>query len=201
MVLATCHGEENLQLIRLAESMGIDTFTGSRDNVLERYHQAAEKFGGDYIVRVTGDNPFTDPEYASLVIDVAGESGADLCSIPNLPLGTAVEIIKKSALDMAYEMSSLQYHFEHVTPFLKEHPELFQIERHPVQIRNPIENLRLTVDTLEDYTLAKILMEKLYAGTPVPLQQIIDYVRENPELVQINSRIVQRPMTHPGDEK
>ncbi len=196
VVLATGNGAENMQLVELAKSMDIDFFIGSPENVLERYYYTAHAYGGDYIVRVTGDNPFTDPDYASMVVDIALESGADLCAIPNLPLGAAVEVIKREALNEAFEMSEKQYHFEHVTPFIKEHSELFHIERHPVHIANPFKNLRLTVDTPEDYKLAKIIFEKLYEGRPFSLESVINFLTINPELVNINNSVVQRPMTH-----
>ena len=72
------------------------------ENVLERFYQASEKFGGDYIMRVTADNPFTDPHYASKTIQKALSTGSDICYVSNLPLGTGVGMIKKSALDIAF---------------------------------------------------------------------------------------------------
>ena len=93
VVVATSIGEENTPIIELARSMSAGIFVGSIDNVLERYYLSALEFGGGYIVRVTGDNPFTDPEYASMADEIALESSADLCSLSILPLGPAVEII------------------------------------------------------------------------------------------------------------
>lgn len=191
VVLATGMGEENVPLIELASAMEIETYAGSPENVLERYYMASEKFGGEYIVRVTGDNPFTDVEYASMIVDIALEAKPDLCALNNLPLGTAVEVIKKEALDQAYEMSNESYHFEHVTPFIKEHPELFSIERPPAKIKKVAGKIRLTVDTPEDYELAGILYNNLYNGVPFPLSEILDYVKEHPEIIKINSRIKQ----------
>ncbi len=196
IVLATCPGDENASMIELADSMKIGTFVGSSENVLERYYMAAEKFGGDYIIRITGDNPFTDPVYASVAAKIAEETKADLCSIKDLPLGVAVEIIKKEALEKAYTMSRMQHQLEHVSPYIKENPDMFKIVRHAVSLNNPFETLRLTVDTGEDYTLAKIIYDDLYKGFPIPLQSIIDFFIENPHLADINSGVHQRPMTH-----
>lgn len=199
VVLATSTGEDNNPLIELAVSMNIDVFIGSIHDVLERYYFASERCCGNFIIRVTGDNPFTDPEYASLGLKIALETQTDLCSISNIPLGTAVEIIKKEALNKAYFSSDKNYHREHVTPFIKEHPGLFLIKRHYVAIDNPFSNLRLTVDTPEDYQLAKIIYENIYKGYPFPLQSVIDFLKENPDLVNINSKIKHRPMTHSGN--
>jgi spore coat polysaccharide biosynthesis protein SpsF len=196
VVLATCPGKENRQLSELAESMDIDTFLGPEENVLERYYETSEKYRASHIIRITGDNPFTDPDYASMILNIAIESNADIASIPNLPLGVAVEVIRKDALDKAYYFSHKPYHFEHVTPYIKEHPELFNIEKHPVTINAPCSNLRLTIDTPEDYELAKILYNELYNGTPFSLHSILNFIFINPDLSQINSNVYHRPMTH-----
>ena len=196
VVLATCPGDENIPLIECAESLGAHVFVGSESNVLERYFLAAEQYGGEYIVRVTGDNPFTDAEYASSALEIALESNADLASIANLPLGAGVEIIKHSALAEAFAKASTAYHREHVTPYIKEHPEYFTIERYPVQIELPYDNLRLTVDTREDYQLACRVYDALYKGQPFGIRQTLNFLAEHPEVASINSLVEQRPMTH-----
>jgi len=192
VVVATSTDKENEPLLDLASSMGAGTFAGSLDNVLERYYMAAEQYGGEYIVRITADNPFTDVEYASMVVDIALESGFDLCALSNLPLGTGVEVIKKEALDQAYRSANEPYHFEHVTPYIKEHTELFSIERTPVKIKRSDSKVRLTVDTKEDYELAGILYDNLYKDTHFPLSEVLGYIKLHPEILKINSEIKQR---------
>ncbi len=196
VVVATCIGEENVPIIELAQSMNTEVFVGSVDNVLERYYLAANEFGGDFIVRVTGDNPFTDPDYASMAVEISLESGADLCSLNNLPLGTAVEVIKREALEVSYRSSDKSYHREHVTPYIKEHTEMFRIERPAVYLKNHFPNLRLTVDTPEDYKLAKILYDTLYNGKCFTIHEVLRYLEHNPELVYLNVGVKQRPMQH-----
>lgn len=200
VVLATCPGDENIPLIECAESLGVHVFVGSESNVLERYYLAAEKFGGDFIMRVTGDNPFTDTEYATSALDIALESNADLSSISNLPLGAGVEVIKHSALTEAFEKATTPYQREHVTPYIKEHTEFFMIERYPVRMDLPYDNLRLTVDTPEDYEVARRIYEALYTGEPFTIKQTLDFLEQHPEIASLNSAVEQRPMTHSENE-
>lgn len=199
-VLATCGGDENRVIINLAESMGIPVFVGSEENVLERFYKASRQFGGDYIMRVTGDNPFTDPDYATRTIDAILSSGADLCYFSNLPLGTGVGMVKKSALDIAYQKSDKPHQREHVTPYIREHPEDFTIDIGDIDIYNPFPELRLTVDTPEDFQLAEILYQRLYHGKPFPLNDVIAFLEQNPGIAAINSNIRQRPMTHSSSQ-
>ncbi len=196
IVLATCPGEKNRVIIALAESMGIDVFIGSEDNVLERFYLASRQSGGDYIMRVTGDNPFTDPYYAERTIQAIKETEADLCYFPNLPLGTGVGMVTKSALDRAYRRSDQPHQFEHVTPYIKEHPDEFKLHICDIELHNPFPNLRLTVDTEEDFEVARRIYGVCYKGKPFPLSDVISYLEKNPATASINSAVKQRPMTH-----
>ncbi len=196
VVVATCDGDDNSQIIDLAESMGVESFVGSMENVLERFHLASQKFGGDFILRITADNPFIDVDYASMIVDIALDSGSDYYALSNLPLGAAIEVMKKETLEEAYKMSEKPYQQEHVTPFIKEHPELFSIERPKVDIKSKIDNIRLTVDTPEDYGFAKILYENLYKGESFPLSDVLNYIEENPDILLINNGVKQRFATH-----
>ncbi|MCL1910640.1 MAG: glycosyltransferase family protein [Leptospirales bacterium] len=194
-ILATSEEGANAPLIELAKEMGIDTFAGSEHNVLERYCMASKEFPSDYVVRVTGDNPFTDIFFAGKAVQNAVESGADLWSYNNLPLGTAVEVIKSKALFKALQEASGPHQLEHVTPYIKENPERFTVVRKSAEYKNPFSSLRLTVDTKEDLELAETLYNILYKGKPFGIDEIIACLNERPELVDINSMVEQRPMT------
>ncbi len=123
VVVAIPDDETNEPLAHIAQQCGVNIFKGGMHNVLERFYGAYTCFGGDYIVRITADNPFTDSYYASIAVREAITQSADLCAIKNLPLGTGVEVISSGALEKAYQLSSKPYHFEHVTPYIKEnHP-------------------------------------------------------------------------------
>jgi spore coat polysaccharide biosynthesis protein SpsF len=194
VVVATCPGND--EIVSCAREFGGEAFVGSESNVLERYTFAAREFGGEYIIRVTGDNPFTDVDFGSMAIDAAVKGEADLASVSGLPLGAGVEVIRRVALEKAFAESSTPYHFEHVTPYIKENPAIFKIVRIPVIVENQITDLRLTVDTVEDYTMASALYDALYTGEPFSVRDVIAYCLAHPEIAEINRAIKQRPMTH-----
>lgn len=197
VIVATGDANANKDIIALAESEGAVALPGSETNVLERYYNASQLYDCDYIVRITGDNPFTDVDYANMAIEYAIETDADLASVTNIPLGTAVEVIKKEALADCYQNASEAHHFEHVTPYIKENEHLFNICRKPVYIYNNIPDLRLTIDTKEDYELACELYNALYNEDSIfSLHQILNHLRLFPDMALINSEIKQRPMTH-----
>lgn len=194
VIVATC--EDNEELIEYASAMGAFVFVGSEQNVLDRYYKAVCEFGGDFIVRITGDNPFTDVEYGSKCIERTIETGADLFSFRGLPLGVGVEIFSKTALERAFNEASTSYQKEHVSPYIKEHPELFSIVHEEITEFLQSPNIRLTVDTEEDYCLAENICSELYRGVPFSVRDILSLAEKNPEIVKINQNVSQRSMTH-----
>jgi spore coat polysaccharide biosynthesis protein SpsF len=196
VILATGEGEKNYPLLDIASQSDIEFFVGSEDNVLERFFSASKDKSCDYIIRITGDNPLTDFESASMALEYAIETNADHSAAVGIPLGTGVEVIKKSALLKTYEAGHEPHHKEHVTPYIKEHPDLFKIVKYQSQLINPYPNLRLTVDTSEDYKLMEIIYNELYHGSLIRLKDVIDLIDRKPELQSINSNIKQRPITH-----
>ena len=200
VILATGDGEKNHPLLEIASQCDIEFFAGSENNVLERFFAASKEKTCSYIIRVTGDNPLTDFESASKTLEYAIETDADHAAALGIPVGTGVEVIKKDALLRAYESGHEPHHKEHVTPYIKEHTELFKLIRYQSQLRNPYPDLRLTVDTPEDYKLIEIIYNELYHGELIRLKDVIDLIDRRPELQTINSNIEQRPMTHHSNE-
>ena len=196
LIVATGTGAANHPIISLADELNCRHFSGSPDNVLDRYFQCFKKYEGDYVVRITADNPFIAMKYNAEALHLSVMNESDLSSASNLPLGTAVEIIKGTALESAYVNSSRTHHFEHVTPYIKENSRIFRIDRFPVSLDNPFERLRLTVDTDADYLLARHLYDALYHGAPFPLDDVIAHVKDHPDLLNLNASVKQRDMYH-----
>lgn len=186
--------KENDCLADIAQQCGVSVYRGSMNNVLERFYFAWQDCGGDYIVRITADNPFTDSYYASLAVSAALEKTADLCAIKNLPLGTGVEVISASALKKAYTSSTAHHHFEHVTPYIKENPDSFYTYYFDADFHNPFPALRLTVDTQEDYALAQRIFEGCSKERIFSLDEVISFLEAHPHLVSINAMVQQKSM-------
>lgn len=195
VVVAIPDDNDNDMLAEIAGQCNANVFRGSLHNVLERYYLAYRQYGGSYIVRITADNPFTDSFFASAAVEEAMRTDADLCAIKNLPLGTGVEVIASTALEAAYTHSTKPYHFEHVTPYIKENPDIFKLHYFDIALTNPFPLLRLTVDTQQDYILAQAIYDALYTGSVFTLNDVISFLEKNPQLAQINANIEQKPMT------
>jgi spore coat polysaccharide biosynthesis protein SpsF len=122
------------------------------------------------VVRLTGDNPFTDIEELDRLIEAHLHNGNDYSrSVDSLPIGVGAEIFMTSALQRSDREGRAAHHREHVNEYILENPAAFRIGRLdsiPLQKARP--DVRLTVDTEEDYRRACYVAEHArgkWAGT------------------------------------
>ncbi len=186
---------DNSPLKVIAEKLSVDFFEGEPDNVLNRFYHASLIHDSDFYVRITGDNPLTDFKSAGEAVIHAEKTACDHCYVSGIPVGTGIEVISRSALERAFHSAVENHHFEHVTPYIKENPEIFKMEVYTVKKFSKYD-YRLTVDTKEDYDVMAAIYDALYTGSPIELDDAIEFLDRNPEIAALNRHIEQRPMTH-----
>jgi spore coat polysaccharide biosynthesis protein SpsF len=144
-----------------AEAAGFLLSTGPKNDVLGRYCIAIRRHHADWVIRATGDNPFVFADAARALALEGGALGADYSGYSSLPYGAGVEFVSATALLRADAEAALEMEREHVCPYLYRHEELFLLHRPlaPRPWRGP--DMRLTVDTAEDYGRAQQLWGKL----------------------------------------
>ena len=69
VVVATSENESDKNLVKYLEKEKYNIFIGSEINVLERYYKAAKQYEADTIIRITADNPLTDPKMVDDLVD------------------------------------------------------------------------------------------------------------------------------------
>jgi spore coat polysaccharide biosynthesis protein SpsF len=138
-----------------------DCFRGSETDVLDRYKCCAEHYGFTQIVRLTADNPFVDVEELDRLIDHHLAGRYDYThSFGMMPLGVGAEIFTLAALRRSYVEGREAHHREHVNEYIPENPGSFRIGVLDVPRSKRAPELRLTVDTEEDWRRAHTLAEK-----------------------------------------
>jgi len=145
----------------LTTEAGFALFVGPKDDVLKRYCLAMQKFGMDYVIRATGDNPFVLADAASAISTQAVTLGADYAGYNGLPVGGGGEAVSAEALLRAERDSQTPLEREHVCPYLYGHPELFLLHRSLSPRNWQGTDIRITVDTQEDYRRAQLLYDAL----------------------------------------
>jgi spore coat polysaccharide biosynthesis protein SpsF len=160
----------------LAEEYGFDLFVGDPDDVLERYAAAAAHYGVDTVVRATGDNPLVSAAMARRILATHREVVADVSGFDELPLGTGVEVVSASSLGAAAAEAADPYEREHVTPFMYRRPVRFRIHRTPAPPEYRYRRGRVTVDTPEDFHFVREIVEDLYDGTPIEIDEVVAWL-------------------------
>ena len=190
--VATTTEPDASKIEEVCTKLGIETYKGSIDNVLERFYYTAKSENPDWIVRLTSDNPLIDPVEIDKVIDFALKNDLDYASNvlkPTLPDGMDVEVFKFSALEKAYKEATLNSELEHVTPYIWKNSSYMNetlFNSDCILNSKDYSKFRLTVDNYEDFEVMTKLFELL--GTD---KSWIDYVKaleQNPEIKAINEK-------------
>ncbi len=192
IVIATTEDASSDPLQELAERLGIGCFRGSEDDVLARVLGAAQAYDADLIVELTGDCPLIDPALVDHVIERHREGGADYTANVldrTYPLGFAVQVFPTRVLAEVAELTDDPADREHVSLYIYEHPERYRL-RNIVSDHPESAELRLTVDTAEDYELVRTVFEELPGAFGLP--EILDLFARKPELRSVNQHIEQK---------
>jgi len=155
VVVATSDLDRDTPIYDWCMQSNLECFRGSEDDVLDRYFSCTIKFHFDVIVRLTADNPFVDIVELDRLIDLHIKSENDYThSFGMLPIGLGAEVFSLSALRRSHLEGKEPHHREHVNEYIPEHPELFRIGVLEIPSSKRAPEIRLTVDTYEDWLRA-----------------------------------------------
>lgn len=196
IVLATTVGREDDPLREVSRSLDVPSYSGSATDVLGRTLAAARSVEADVIVQITGDCPLIDPCIVDRVIDAYKADRPDYASNtqpPTYPNGMDTEVFATDLLAEVAELTRDPADREHVSLYIYEHPDRYRLlpVTAPPEHRWP--ELRLTLDTEEDYALLRALFDALHPKDPrFGLGSVIDYLDLHPELLAHNLHVRQR---------
>jgi spore coat polysaccharide biosynthesis protein SpsF len=188
LIVATSNQQEDHVLETLCKRIGIFCFRGNLENVLDRFYQAAKPFKPAHIIRLTGDCPLIDPALIDELVDLYLNRQCDYasnCEEPTLPDGLDAEIFSFAVLEETWKEAILPSELEHVTSFIRVHPERYKIGHY--KYHKDLSNLRWTVDEFEDLEFVRRVYEKLYPSNPeFKTDDIVALLELKPELLKIN---------------
>ena len=174
VIVATSLQAADAVIARWCEDSGIACFRGSELDVLDRYYECARHYGFNTVVRLTADNPFTDIEELDRLIELHLADRNDYThSFGALPIGVGAEIFGFAALERSHRDGHEPRYREHVNEYMIENQELFRTGILAVPAAKHCPDLRLTVDTEEDYRRACFVAEHA-RGTWVTTEEAIE---------------------------
>jgi len=183
VIWCTSNNPQDNELYDLAIKNNIECYQGSELDVMSRFIEVANKENATTVVRVTGDNPLTDPEMIDLMIDKHNERKADYTFNDDMPHGTRPEIIDVKMLKKCHKELKDPNSSEYMTWMLNR-PDYFKTLKVKPNLNEIIRpDLSLTVDTENDYKLMKSIFSE-YAGNPPKLEEIIKWIDKNRQLIE-----------------
>lgn len=209
IMVATTVCDEDAAVAELAGRCGVSSFRGSEHDILERLAGALGQAGADIQVSLTGDNPFVDPELIDDMVDCLLETGVDYVASTHMqharnwgekrtfPTGISVQVVRAPLVHaMAGEVTD---------PAIRElglyaiyDDERGRFRRYAFSAAGKYKNwchpeLRMTVDTPEDFQVAERIYGALYPEAPdFSTARAIQMLVDDPELRKLNGSVEQR---------
>lgn len=201
VIVATTTNPEDDAVEEFCQKNNFLFYRGSNENVLERYYEAAKRFGVEVIVRVTSDCPLIDPSIISLCVEAFKKSGCDYVSnvVPGprtFPRGLDAEVFSFGALENAYKNASEAHEKEHVTPYIwKNKNGEFKLGETITASAEYARNYRLTIDYSEDFELIKRIYQEFYSPDKIiDVKDAIGFLDKNSDIAKINVHCEQKPL-------
>ena len=188
VIVATTTSHKDDEIVEICKSHNVVCFRGSETNVLDRFIQSARLHQIDRIVRVCADNPFIDLEGIVALIDLFEKTKFDYGAFQTSDgkptilshYGFWAEATTLEALQRIARHTQDRFYLEHVTNYMYQNPQEFELcfLRIPPEIE-AVKNIRLTVDTMEDFILAQTIYRTQKELGISDLKTLISLISEN----------------------
>lgn len=195
IIVATSNNDGNDAIFDLCDFKNVLCFRGSEDDVLDRFYQSCINFNvqsDDILIRITADCPLIDYEIVDKTIKLHIDENNDYTSntMPcTYPDGLDCEVFSFDVLTKSWKNANLSSEREHVTLYIRNHPEIFKLGG----LTNDVDysDLRWTLDENEDFILINEIYENLYdANEFFKMDDVLDLLKNKPELKDVNSFIM-----------
>lgn len=173
--------QENDDLIEImCDRMDVPCYRGSLEDVRGRFYQIAKKQDADIIVRITADNPFTEPVYAAELIGFLKENSDkyDYVRMEKSTIldGSHSEVFTMNALEKSVSEYDDKENREHVTPAIIQDMKIFETTPSDEDLitKKPY---FIGVDTFSDFKRATQLYKEF--GEQDTLKRLINKINTN----------------------
>ena len=194
VIMCTSVHPDDQVLLKIADENGFKSFAGDKDDVMVRFIKAGEKEHADVIVRITGDNPLTDPEIIDNMVESHLKNNADYTRVDNLPIGVTAEVISLDALKKAFALAEDSKSSEYMTLYFTNNPGVFKLNILQADEGTRRPKYRLTVDYQEDYELMKVIFSNFAQKSIFSIVDVVKFLDKYPEIADVNANIVQTEM-------
>lgn len=195
VVVATTTQRSDDQLADHLLGLGVSVHRGPSADVLGRIAGAAESRECTHVVKVTADCPLLDPSLVSEVIAVSLQTGFDFVSngmTRSFPDGMDCAVVRQEALIRSALDAKDSLEREHTSLHIRRRPHRYSQQN--VHAPNDLywPELGLTLDTEQDLELLNQVAAAFDADYIPSCAELIQLLRERPDLVTINAQVVRK---------
>ncbi|WP_208608300.1 cytidylyltransferase domain-containing protein [Amycolatopsis pretoriensis] len=192
VVVATSSDASDDDVALEAARCGAVVVRGPLDDVLERFAVALREHPADAVIRLTADCPLLDPALIGRLATLwRAEPSLDYVSttlVRTLPRGFDAELVRASVL-AEQVASATGADREHVTSGIYSQPSRYSCSG--VVVSPAADDLRVTLDTAEDWELLTALVAELGDGVG-DWRAVVGLLRSRPDLVALNAHVEQK---------
>jgi spore coat polysaccharide biosynthesis protein SpsF len=161
IILATTKDKKDDQLARVADSLGLNIFRGSENDVAQRFYESSNNFKKiKWLHRLNADNIFFDFEGINTIFNTELEKDISIISNVNeehIP-GLSIELIKKEFyLNSMKDFTNLDR--EHVTKYFYDNSKVYS--NRVKWLPNNSKYKKIVLDTHEELKIIDYLISKL----------------------------------------
>lgn len=190
VILVSTKNPQDKILHKIAKNCSIKSFKGKTCDVLDRYYNCAVKFDADPIIRITGDCPLIDPNIVKKMLDQYMKNNYDYLTNtfpPTFPDGLDVEIFSFKTLEKMVHKAKLPSEKEHVTSYIRNHPDEFKIFNY--QNTRNLSKFRWTLDQKQDIAFVRTIYKRMRPKVIFSMQNVMNIISKFPDITKINSEI------------
>ena len=191
IILATSIKKENNIVRNFCKKNKLSCFSGSENNLVNRYYLCAKEHRLDVIVRLTADCPLIDPEIIDLCIKKFLSKKYDFVANTSPPYnktypdGDDVEVFSFKTIENVNKVCKSKKDLEHVTPYIWRKNKKFKLYR--FNLKKNLSKYRFTLDYKEDLILIKKILINLYnKRKKITMDNVVNYIEKNRDIYLIN---------------
>lgn len=196
IVVATTTNSKDDVIVELCCRLGVSYYRGNEEDVLRRLVETGKSVKADILVETTSDCPVIDWRHIDYLVNLFFSGSYDYVSNiieRSFPRGFDVQVFSLSLLKKVEKIAKDYAYREHPTFYIYTHPEQFRLKNWKARGKMFWPDLRVTLDTREDYIVLTKIFEKLYQVNPdFSAEDVVDFLRHHPEIVRINSEVKQK---------
>jgi len=192
LIIATTTAAQDDPLERLAQEHGVSFFRGDREDVLDRYYQAARYHHVEHICRLTGDCPLIDPkavdQFAGYYMDHLDQYVYVASGPTHMEGSASAEFFSLGVLEQVWREARNPIEREHVTHFIRKRPQRFPI--HLVECEADWGKFRVTLDEPQDLEVIRQIVSEFGYGPETDTYRMAAFLAEHPNIHRLNSKII-----------